>query len=343
MMKVTITIPIYNAEKYLGDALDSIAKQTFSDFECICVDDGSTDGSAEVVGRFAASDPRFRLIRQANAGVAVARNHGIDDSTGEYLLFVDADDVMPPSALETLVSLADATRADVVWGQHRRFAEAEVFSPGECRTDSRTFAGEMWQEWFDERFSQEKPDDPFYGIPVLPWNKLMRRSSLGAMRFPTDREVIGGEDVIFCSIVLPRMSVAAVSAAVTYGYRMVGTSLSSIRTPIWLSRYSRTYACVARNLRDRPKALRNFALSALRPGFLRQALDAFVLSGRVWSEPDSEQELRAAFSRILDAYSGTANAKLRFWLFLGARGMWRLLAFLYRRSSLYRKSRAFPE
>lgn len=342
-MKVTIAIPIYNAAKYVGAALDSIAKQTFVDFECICVDDGSADDSPEIAARFVHSDPRFRLIRQPNAGPAAARNHGIDDSSGEYLIFMDADDVMSPYALETLVALADETQADVVWGQHRRFAETDVFDPGERRTDSKTFSGEKWLEWFDMRFSQEKTGDPFYGIPVLPWNKLIRRSSLGTMRFPTDRDVIGGDDAMFSSMLLPKMSVVAVSASVTYGYRMVGTSLNSIRMPIWLSRYSKAYACVAENLRDRPSALRNYVHSALRPGFIRQAIDAFVLSGRVWSEPESAQELRRSFSRMLDAYSSVANAKLRLWLALGARGWWRVLAFLYRRSSLYRKSRAWPE
>jgi glycosyltransferase involved in cell wall biosynthesis len=342
-MTVTIVIPIYNAARFLDAALDSIAKQTFTDFECICVDDGSADESPEIVKRRALADSRFRLISQPNSGPAAARNHGMDDSVGEYVICVDADDVMPPHALETLVSLADETRADVVWGQHRRFGETEAFVVTENRNDSRTFSGEKWHDWFDARFAQEKDSDPFYGIPVGPWNKLIRRSSLGELRFPTDRDVIGGDDIMFSAAMLPKMSVVAASAAVTYGYRVVRTSLANIRAPVWLSRYSKAYAEVARILGDRPKALRNFALSALRPGFLRQALDAFLLSGRAWSEPDSAQELRLAFSRLRDAYSSVGDTKFRLWLNLGARGWWRLLAFLYRRSSLYRKSRDWAE
>lgn len=342
-MKVSVIMPVYNAGRFLGDALDSIAKQTLSDFECICVDDGSSDSSAEIVRGYARSDPRFRLIGQPNAGPAAARNHGIDDSSGEYIYCIDADDVMPPKSLETLVELADKAQADVTWGQHRRFAESEIFKAEESASDSRVFSGEEWNDWFDAGFAQEKNADPFYGIPVVPWNKLIRRSSLGSLRFPVDRGVIGGDDIMFSAMLLPKMSVVAVSACVTYGYRIVGTSLNNIRAPIWLSRYSKAYVSVAEILRERPTALRNFALSALRPGFLRQALDAFVLTGRVKSDAEDAAEFQASSARLMNAYRGAVNGKMRLWLFLGAKGWWRPLAFLYKRSSLYRKSRDWSE
>lgn len=342
-MKVSIVIPVYNASKFLGDALASIAGQTFADFECMCVDDGSSDGSSEIVRKYAEKDKRFRLISQQNAGPAAARNHGIDDSSGEYVYCIDADDVIPPKALDVLVSLADSTHADVVWGQHVRFGEKEILKVDEGCSECRVFSGEEWRNWFDNRYSQEKRGNPFYGIPVVPWNKLFRRSSLGGYRFPASRDVIGGEDVMFGAIVLPKMSIVAVSASVTYGYRVVETSLNNIRAPIWLSRYSKAYAAVADVLSERPAALRNFAHAALRPGFFRQALDAFILTGRVENEPDSAREFQTAYAIMLKAYSSVINWKMRLWLFLGAKGWWTPLAFLYKRSSLYRKSRDWSE
>lgn len=86
----SVIIPVYNAEKYVGRALDSVLAQSFTDFEVILVDDGSTDGSADVIEKY--NDPRVRLIRQENRGEGGARNRGIEDSSGEWLTFLDADD-----------------------------------------------------------------------------------------------------------------------------------------------------------------------------------------------------------------------------------------------------------
>ena len=342
-MKVSIIIPVYNAGRFLENALHSISGQTLTDFECVCVDDGSTDNSSDIINGFAKDDPRFKLIRQPNSGPAAARNHGIDVSSGEYVCCVDADDVLPPDALAVLVSLADSSQADVTWGQHRRFTGNGAFGKCGLSAGCKVFSGGEWQNWFNGRFAQEKTDDPYYGIPVVPWNKMIRRTSLGTLRFPENRDVIGGEDIMFCAMLLPRMNTVAVSAAVTYGYRTVESSLNNSRSPVWLSRYSKAYVEVAKILRDRPLAVRNFARSALRPGFIRQALDAFVLTNRAKTESESDQELRRAFSRLAKAYCAAADAKMVFWLRLGGYGCFSLLAFLYRRSSLYRKSRGWSE
>jgi glycosyltransferase involved in cell wall biosynthesis len=96
-MTVSVVVPLYNKEPYVRRALDSIAAQTFGDFEAIVVDDGSSDRGPEIVAAF--GDPRFRLIRQANAGPAAARNRGIAEARGEYLAFLDADDSWRPGYL----------------------------------------------------------------------------------------------------------------------------------------------------------------------------------------------------------------------------------------------------
>ena len=98
MDMISVTVPVYNAEEWLRDALASLQAQTHSDFEVVLVDDGSNDGSPDICQEFCERDPRFRLIRQANAGVSAARNRGIEESRGEWIAFMDADDVMPPDA-----------------------------------------------------------------------------------------------------------------------------------------------------------------------------------------------------------------------------------------------------
>lgn len=92
--KISVIIPVYNAEKYLEKCLDSVLGQTLSPIEVICVDDGSTDASPEILARYAAEHENLRILRQENSGPSVARNAALDVATGEYILFVDSDDYL---------------------------------------------------------------------------------------------------------------------------------------------------------------------------------------------------------------------------------------------------------
>ncbi len=118
--KISVIIPVYNAEEWLSDALASLHAQTHTDFEAIMIDDGSTDGSAEICRAQCATDHRFRLISQPNAGVSAARNRGIDEAQGDWIAFMDADDIMPPDALEVMMSHAHKSGAGIVAGGYTR-------------------------------------------------------------------------------------------------------------------------------------------------------------------------------------------------------------------------------
>ena len=91
--KVSVIIPVYNVEKYLQKCLDSVINQTYKNLEIICVDDGSPDNSGGILDAYAQNDSRIIVIHQENAGVSAARNRGLDAATGEYIAFVDSDDV----------------------------------------------------------------------------------------------------------------------------------------------------------------------------------------------------------------------------------------------------------
>ena len=113
-MTISVVIPVYNAERFIRFALDSVVHQTYSDWECICVDDGSTDGSAAILDEYAANDKRFRVVHQANGGEGSARNAGLDLATGAIGAFLDADDVWHPETLRLIAATREATGADVI-------------------------------------------------------------------------------------------------------------------------------------------------------------------------------------------------------------------------------------
>jgi CDP-glycerol glycerophosphotransferase len=124
--KLSVVVPFFNVEPYIGAALESIAGQTMSDLEVIMVDDGSPDGSTDIARSFAARDPRFRLVQQDNQGLGLARNTGTKHATGTYLAFFDSDDLLAPHAYELLVGSLEKTGSDMASGGVRRFSPAGI-------------------------------------------------------------------------------------------------------------------------------------------------------------------------------------------------------------------------
>lgn len=110
---VTLIIPAFNAEKFIGECLESIKSQTYGSWEAIVVDDGSTDATAEIAARMAKSDPRIRLWRRRNGGPSAARNSGIAAAKGRWLAFVDADDMIHPQFIEKLLDAASQSGAEM--------------------------------------------------------------------------------------------------------------------------------------------------------------------------------------------------------------------------------------
>ncbi len=112
---VSVIVAAYNSEKYLGRCLDSILAQTMEKWECIVVDDGSTDQTGVIAEQYASKDPRFRVIHQTNAGVARARQTGLDAARGTYMIHADSDDWVDADMLETMVYTANKDNADMVF------------------------------------------------------------------------------------------------------------------------------------------------------------------------------------------------------------------------------------
>lgn len=114
---ISVIVPIYNDELYLTDTLQAVCNQTFADFECICVNDGSVDDTEKIIDRFIEKDKRFLKINQANGGVSMARNTGMQAARGEFIFFIDHDDLIPADTLRNLLAAAVKFNADMSRGR----------------------------------------------------------------------------------------------------------------------------------------------------------------------------------------------------------------------------------
>lgn len=120
-MKISIIVPVYNCEKYLEKCIDGVLKQTYSNWELILVDDGSSDNSYNICSMYADKDKRIKVFTQKNAGAGVARNCGIEKATGEYLMFCDSDDFLYSGALERFVDVAQKRNSDLIISGYNEF------------------------------------------------------------------------------------------------------------------------------------------------------------------------------------------------------------------------------
>ena len=128
---VSIITPVYNGEKYVKETINSVLKQTYSNWEMIVVDDGSKDNSAQIVRKYANIDRRIILIQQPNAGSAAARNNGISRANGQYIALLDADDLWEPNFIESQLALMKEKKALVVHASYKRINEQskEILKP----------------------------------------------------------------------------------------------------------------------------------------------------------------------------------------------------------------------
>ncbi len=126
MPSISIIIPVFNAEAFLHQCIDSVRAQTFTDYELILVDDGSKDGSGEICESYAHMDCRVLVIHQKNAGISAARNTGLEHAAGMFVLFMDDDDLIRMDCLERLFQLQTRTDADIVIGGRKKFFSAEI-------------------------------------------------------------------------------------------------------------------------------------------------------------------------------------------------------------------------
>ena len=171
MVKVSVVIPVYNVEDFLGECLDSIVNQTLDDIEIICVNDGSTDKSLDILNDYASRDDRFTVIDQENGGHAVATNRGMKLAKGKYLFLMDSDDILELSALEDTYNLAEKKDVDFVLFQAINY----YMDTGEYVKKENYSMNALADYVGDRVFNYRDVKDYLFDISVTPWTKLYNR------------------------------------------------------------------------------------------------------------------------------------------------------------------------
>lgn len=200
----SVVVPVYNCAKYLKPCLDSLERQTFADWEAVCVDDGSTDGSGAVLDDYAARDGRFRVIHQVNGGVGAARNAALKAVRGDWIVFLDGDDMLAGHAFELLSRAAgDMPCAEVVcFGLEDVDVGAVSYSPPLPPTGVRVVdvSGKLPNVALSHGFCC----------------RGYRRELVADEEFPRYRT---GEDLVFLTRVMLRVKRAGLLPVPLYGYR----------------------------------------------------------------------------------------------------------------------------
>lgn len=163
-IKVSIIVPVYNASKYLKDSIEDILNQSYEDFELICVNDGSTDNSLEVLSEYKTKDERVIVINQENKGGGSARNVGADFAKGEYLLFLDADDKFENCLIKKCIEKADKEKCDVL-----------IYAADEFHYITKETKP---SPWLLQKAYEKYDGNPFHYTTTTVWNKLYRREYL---------------------------------------------------------------------------------------------------------------------------------------------------------------------
>ena len=254
MKKVSVIIPMYQSEKFIRQCLNSLLAQTFQDMEIIVVNDGSTDRGTEICEELGRTDDRIRLYCQENKGVSAARNYGIEIAEGEYVFFLDSDDVIHPFLVESMVRQAEEQQADLVFCGYRKLEARELDAmlnmawtvrpdaamdavSSSAESDAASAAEVPEAAWAAETSAAgRRPDlrirfETAEGKEAEKWfhiqyvnvlsgigGKLLRRAAIGSLRF--DRGLKNGEDTLFLYYFIRKQVRAACLQKDWYYYRI---------------------------------------------------------------------------------------------------------------------------
>lgn len=244
---ISIIVPVYNTEKYIKECIKSVLCQTYTIWELLLIDDGSTDKSGDICEEYAQKDKRIKVIHQKNQGVSAARNTALDNATGDYIMFLDADDFWCEStALEKLILTATNHNVDLVRGEYKRINEqGRELSKNTLQCNN--YSNKILDSYL---FLEHIVKTDFFCVL-----SLFKTDKLKSIRFEVGRVFM--EDMIFYLKVLTQQSVRCIYVPETlfYAYRQCNNSASN-KTNILKLRDSLHAGLTAMNLYDKTNDLR---------------------------------------------------------------------------------------
>lgn len=216
---VSVIIPVYNTEAYLGSCLTSVTNQSYSNLEIIIIDDGSDDTSGRIADEFAGKDGRIRVIHQENRGIAEARNVGLREATGEWIFFVDSDDEVLPDAIQRLLSLAEQEQTNISMGGYRECIcrEGKILTK-QVHVHNRVYRE---KERMFQYFLSEGRNFNFL------WQKLYHKSVFQSLAFEKGKYY---EDLLLLPDILEAAGSIAIMDVPVYSYRLRKGSITGSKS-----------------------------------------------------------------------------------------------------------------
>ncbi len=217
MEKISIIVPVYNVEEFIGDCIESILNQDYENIELLLVNDGSKDKSGCICDEYAKRDNRVKVIHQKNGGVSSARNTGLDNATGEYIAFVDSDDYVKKDIYTVLLQKLKEEEADMVVCNYCKVTNQKAWLRDDIYVRDECVSGREALEWLNEKH--------FWSYVVV-WSKLYKREVFDGVRFKVNR--LQEDEFIIHHLFLNAKKVAGISN-VLYCYRQNANSITSLK------------------------------------------------------------------------------------------------------------------
>lgn len=306
--RISVIIPVYNVESYLDDCICSVVNQTYTNLEIILIDDGSPDRCPQICDAWAKKDVRIRVIHQKNSGLAAARNSGLAMARGEYISFVDSDDLIARTMLESLCSVLKQEHADIVECEYTKFETGT--EPRFCGENGREITSFKTEAAIEQLLTEAAFRD-------VVWNKLYRREIFQTLYFEPGKL---HEDVFFTYQAFGLCKKIVKTEAVLYGYRQRSDSTMGVRFS--LRRLDAVEAHRQRYLymRERFPALAPLAQSRAL-GICMWLEQCALCEAQSGTAAEALAVIGPVYNELYDAQKPEEVPKQRFWFVLGRKNL----------------------
>lgn len=219
MTQISVIVPVYNVEKYIKESIKSITRQTFSDIEIIIVDDGSTDRSSAIIDGLSTEDHRIKVVHQNNEGLSGARNAGLKIANGEYIGFIDSDDIIEPNMYELLVESIRSNNSELAVCNFYRFDKKQFLPSTRYRNNTIRISEDNVCDYY--KYAIDSSCNKLYKAEVIKSNDL----------WFAHKSIVPQEDFYFLIKYLSRIESISSIKEPLYGYRIRKSSITKSKQP----------------------------------------------------------------------------------------------------------------